>query len=566
MSQSSLKNQYNRFFDSVGTESSTLSRSSENISKNSRQSGQNVQNGGGFLDSIFGTDPKRENMTHLIIESIQADNIDALDFLLSRKFVPDLDFVDSNGNNILHALALASRKSSLAMSTLFKIINGDINKKALNQQNSSGNTPLHYAVGNELYQISDIMIKKGAEKIKNNQDFIIITDCEVEGTLPQRQEVSKNTITELDIDNLLASLQVEQPEKAKASIFKPAPPSNPSKSSKKMQRDDRSVSVSVAGPRTQNIDQALDDIVKGFLTSELTVTEHEPKPQIQSQPQAQTQVQSQVQHVAQPKLQSQPQEPSMNISNMNNLDTDGFVDYIRTKLSQKEVQTGGKKKVVKSKKNKKSVISGTRDIRTYSEMSDSMMHEGAVDDSSSSSSSSTSSSSSSNSDSDSDSDSDSAIGLSELSRAVQNQKDKFHAEALEKIKKHLGSNVDDLTAKAVKAVIYGEIKKEHPEFSGLDRVSELIKLSTKEKIDEIMKKNKDDLKQIIEHLKEKEKTREENPKKAEEKIVSSSEAELKEEVKPKKARKSKKTDTESSVLTSTDFTEDSSDSRHYTEY
>ena len=122
MSKPSYKNQHKRIFDSVGTESSTLSSLKSN-----------GQTGGGFLDYLFGTDPKSANMTCLIIESVKTNNIDALDFLLTRKFIPDLDYVDDDGNNILHALALASRKSSLALSSLFKIITGDINKNVLNQ-------------------------------------------------------------------------------------------------------------------------------------------------------------------------------------------------------------------------------------------------------------------------------------------------------------------------------------------------------------------------------------------------------------------------------------------------
>jgi len=88
--------------------------------------------------------------------------------------------------------------------------------------------------------------------------------------------------------------------------------------------------------------------------------------------------------------------------------------------------------------------------------------------------------------------------LRKISRATMNQKNKFHEEAVEKINALLPTK-DLLTARAVKAIIYDEIKQSNQNLSGLDRAAELIKAVTKKKVDEVLKQ-KDLIKKITEYL------------------------------------------------------------------
>jgi len=100
--------------------------------------------------------------------------------------------------------------------------------------------------------------------------------------------------------------------------------------------------------------------------------------------------------------------------------------------------------------------------------------------------------------------------LHKISRVTINQKNKFHEEAIEKILELLPTK-DQMTARAVKAIIYDEIKQTKQNLSGLDRAAELLKAVTKKKVEEVLKQ-KDQIKKIIEHIEAKNKERDSNPK------------------------------------------------------
>nr|XP_012556052.2 putative uncharacterized protein DDB_G0282133 [Hydra vulgaris] len=99
--------------------------------------------------------------------------------------------------------------------------------------------------------------------------------------------------------------------------------------------------------------------------------------------------------------------------------------------------------------------------------------------------------------------------MKKISRATINQKNKFHEEAVEKISAHL-SKKDPMTAKAVKAIIYEEIKNTNKEASGLDRAAILLKAITKDKVNEVLKQ-KDTIKKIVDYLEQKNKGSNKNP-------------------------------------------------------
>jgi len=95
--------------------------------------------------------------------------------------------------------------------------------------------------------------------------------------------------------------------------------------------------------------------------------------------------------------------------------------------------------------------------------------------------------------------------MHKISRATINQKNKFHEEAVEKIQALLPTK-DVPTAKAVKAIIYDEIKQTKQNLSGLDRAAELLKAVTKKKVEEVLKQ-KELIKKIIEHIENRNKER-----------------------------------------------------------
>lgn len=90
--------------------------------------------------------------------------------------------------------------------------------------------------------------------------------------------------------------------------------------------------------------------------------------------------------------------------------------------------------------------------------------------------------------------------LRKIARSVNKQKNEFHDSAVEKIYTLLPKNKQDkLTAKAVKSLIYNEIKTKNKELTGLDRASELLKAVSKDKVKEMLK-NEKEIKQIIDYL------------------------------------------------------------------
>jgi len=134
-------------------------------------------------------------------------------------------------------------------------------------------------------------------------------------------------------------------------------------------------------------------------------------------------------------------------------------------------------------------VSGKRQMKTYSEMDD--MTGGLSDDE-----------------------------MRKIARVATSQKEKYHEETVEKILSHLPDK-DQLVARAVKAVIYDEIKKNKQELSGLDRAAEMLKSITKKKVTDILKNQKELVDKITTYLKDKEAARgersKENPKGKQEK-------------------------------------------------
>lgn len=143
---------------------------------------------------------------------------------------------------------------------------------------------------------------------------------------------------------------------------------------------------------------------------------------------------------------------------------------------------------------------------------------------------------------------------SELSRMIENQADKTHKRVVEKIREILG--VDDITARAYKALIYAKIKSEKPELNNYDRAVEMEKLTTREVLNSFEKTK---LNEIKEHITKKDKERSESPKTSEESEESVKEKKVKktkkgtvEETESKKTKKTKTTKMSRSMSVNTD--------------
>lgn len=96
--------------------------------------------------------------------------------------------------------------------------------------------------------------------------------------------------------------------------------------------------------------------------------------------------------------------------------------------------------------------------------------------------------------------------MSELSRMIESQADETHKRVVDRIKELL--KVDDVTARAYKALLYSKVKSEKPELNNFDRAVEMEKITTKEILETL---NKDKLKEIKDHISVKDKERAEKP-------------------------------------------------------
>ena len=80
--------------------------------------------------------------------------------------------------------------------------------------------------------------------------------------------------------------------------------------------------------------------------------------------------------------------------------------------------------------------------------------------------------------------------LKELARSAAIQKKKFLDEALEKILAHL-TDKDTIIAQAVRAILNNELKETHGAMTSLERAAELLKIITKQKVQDVLKKTKE---------------------------------------------------------------------------
>lgn len=131
---------------------------------------------------------------------------------------------------------------------------------------------------------------------------------------------------------------------------------------------------------------------------------------------------------------------------------------------------------------------------------------------------------------------------SQLDEMIRSQGNDIHERVVKNIMDLL--NVDETKARVYKAILYARVKRDHPNLSNLDRANEMQKLATKENLEQIDKKEYDEMADII--------AKKKAEKAAMGKKMDASDMldlDMPTEEKPKKARKSKKADMTESALT-----------------
>jgi hypothetical protein len=204
-----------------------------------------------------------------------------------------------------------------------------------------------------------------------------------------------------------------------------------------------------------------------------------------------------------------------------------IMDQFRNTNTNKQMGGGSKKK-----------IGGTRSMITYSEISVG-----------------------GNSSEDMSFDSSDVKQISEMARALDKSTDK-HKEAVERIKELL--KLDDVHAKAYKALLYAEIKKDLPESSNFAKAEELEKRTQeknlKSNFKKMDKKKEKEYKDMVKLIKEKEEERKKRDSEKEEK----NKKEVKRHSKKMERSKSDDSITDSSNITMSFNTDDSfTDSSDY---
>jgi ankyrin repeat protein len=501
-----------------------LQETKNNFSSSDSKSSMGMQ-GGAINDLIFGS-KTGEYMTKLILDAFGKNQVAVGAFILNHadqnNIEPKFGIQDSEGKTLLHWLVIYSQNLPELKEKILKAFEKWNAKKYVNKQDNKKNTAAHYAMYLDMSDIINLLREKGADlTLKNDAGLSIGVEDKFEKP------------------NCMQSQNQRKPN-----VFM------------KKNHDDNS-----------DMNDSVDDIrraIGNLVNSRVNRTDEETINFSDGVPFAETNADSAAKRkpfvLTAKKTQDEMElDKIMRNINMNGVNTDNsansheivnsFIqDYDK---KNKQEMAGGSK-----------LMTGTRRMNTYSEISMS-----GGDDASSSTSCDTEDedceSSSDDEDDDDDDDDDLLYGgkyasgpfrgltvsevdelaglnrLKNLNRSGgaknDRQEDDRHEEAIKRIMKIL--DVDDATARAYKAIIYRRIKEENADMKYADRVLELEKQSADKKIlESISKKDVDTMKNQLEIIRKERESRIKNESKAPK--------EEKEE-KPKKETKAKKTKSKS---------------------
>ena len=152
---------------------------------------QNFGQQGGFLGNLFGRESRADskaylNVTELIASACEQGNMVVLDFILQIPFKPDFSFKSDCGDNIYHTLAKCGGRSVSANNALLFMLQNNMGLDLLNEENNEGDTPLHVAVETGLYDVVGLMEAKGAVRKTNRAFMIVETVMESDEDVPSR--------------------------------------------------------------------------------------------------------------------------------------------------------------------------------------------------------------------------------------------------------------------------------------------------------------------------------------------------------------------------------------------
>ena len=586
--------------DSIGTEASPApdrhhlnSKKSQHRHKGRVAPTQNKQLGGGFIDSLLGLfqckkeDPQKQEgtvITKQIMSAIERNDFEGADNIMrNNAFVPDLTVVDKKGHNLIQALIRAGGRINNADEALRQIIinneNKDAVKKALNE------TEFIVVTDRDPENFRNLESRRNPENIRNpesirnpengrNVEGIRDLESGISGILNMFEQNNDESEPVINSSGRPVELSIYHSAPTKtsgnATIF----------SNQKVTAEDSTL-INTGMPN-------IEDIVRGFITNNDTdadtvtflgrtdtdmntgmntgmnnrvmqkslnneMSNEEIMAKLRNfkatddlqrrTPNIPFQVMSsQVMvptNIAVGARSQKSLSPPVSAADLS-LTSDAFVNLLAEKIAtqQKEQEQsqvipvnlmGGAKAKPKTngKTNRKSIttktmkVVGTRKMIGFSDVE--TMETGTNNN---------------------DNDSDMFGGMSDnemknITRAATNQKNQFHEETLEKIMSHLsGKDKDLITAKAIKAIIYDEIKRTKEHLSGLDRAAEMLKAVSDKKIAEVLKQ-KELMNKIVSYLTQKAEEREKTGAKPTTKPTNTKDAKEKKTTKAKTTKTSK---------------------------
>ncbi|VBB18344.1 GATA zinc finger domain-containing protein 4-like [Yasminevirus sp. GU-2018] len=549
---------------SKGSFSSSGARQNQNITIQSQNGGKflNFLFGGETSSEKSQTLTSTE-MTELVMRAIESGRYQAADFLLEQRFIPDMEYVNAKKENLINALVKARTNMQNADKALAQLIPKA--KDALNVPDANGMTAFFNAVSRGFGDVAQFMEKYGAKRIAPSSDQRIVSEYDVsdKDTESAIYESQNGRPVAIEVVKAPAGSQkpsiFAKPEGSPASrmtqqvsipdlsgddtiagivkAFKTRSTASESDGSQIVRTDAEVEPRPARTPHAQQVNlneqirimkelmaktgQKADESIRKI------TTRSQPPVGFVSQPQGDTIGESIVQQpiavknptadidsnadsevfvealaeklVGRSPTSSFPQNAQMQqvapinpvnpvsfdqqmpVSNLAPINADMLAQQMQSaNYASGQLVGGARGKATKTgsktgstTKKTTSKVVGKRQMVGFSELSDNYDMFGGMSDNE----------------------------MRRISRASTNQKNKFHEEAVEKILAHL-SKKDPMTAKAVKAIIYDEVKQANKEASGLDRAALLLKAITKEKVDKVLQQ-KDMIKKIVDYLEQK---------------------------------------------------------------
>ena len=149
----------NKNIMSIGTES------------NLSDSSTNVQEGGNILSYLFGSN-KGSHATEIVLDACENNYPQIVGFIIRNSIIKsyELDYsLKGHGHkNLLHYLVIFCNFVPEMKKLLLDVLVSTNAKKSINNVDDNGNTPAHYSVYFKMNDITDLLVKHGADlTIKN---------------------------------------------------------------------------------------------------------------------------------------------------------------------------------------------------------------------------------------------------------------------------------------------------------------------------------------------------------------------------------------------------------------